>query len=286
MIGIGIFYNTISNYDNCFNFLAKKFKKIKNNKVYFNKEIIKKKIIKQRDGNKTWMKFQGLAYGRYIEKAEIMKGFMNFLIISKSRNLDLFIVSHKTEFGHYDKAKTPLRGAALKWMKNKKIICKQFGIKEKNIYFANTREEKINIISKLNLNYFIDDLKIILNNKRFPKVTKKILFSNRTYKNLKSLNSWTDISNFFYNPINISDIKMLTYFFHKNNYIKISNIENIGNNNNFKIILKNNKNYFVKLYSSFHNDNRDRLENEFNALKLLNKYQSINTPKPILFNKI
>lgn len=286
MIKIGIdFDNTISNYDNCFNFLANKFKKIKNNENKINKEIIKKKIIKEDNGNKTWMKFQGLAYGKYINKAEIMKGFMNFLLISKSRNLELFVVSHKTEFGHYDKEKTPLRAAAIKWMKDKKIIYKQSGIKEKNIYFANTREDKIRIISELNLDFFIDDLKIVLNNKKFPKVTKKILFGSKVYKNLISFSSWPKITNFFFNPINISDIKLLTYFFHKNNYIKIRNIKNIGNNNNFKITLQNNKNYFVKLYSSFYDDNRDRLGNEFKSLKLLNRYKSINTAKPITFNK-
>ena len=34
----------------------------------------------------------------------------------------VFLVSHKTVYGHYDKNKIPLRKVALKWIKKKKFL--------------------------------------------------------------------------------------------------------------------------------------------------------------------
>ena len=119
-IRIGIdFDNTIVNYDKVFQKLATKFKLIKSN-WFGTKQELRKKIIRERN-EATWMKLQGLAYGRYMHLAEINKGVESFLLQSKLLGADIFIVSHKTKYGHYDKRKILLRDVALNWISKKKL---------------------------------------------------------------------------------------------------------------------------------------------------------------------
>ena len=181
---IGIdFDNTISNYDKCFLFLSKKYLNFKKKKIKENKNLNKKSILKLKNGNHLWMKIQGKAYGKYIDKALIMNDFLKFLLISKNRKNEIVIVSHKTKFGHLDKEKIPLREGAIEWMKKNKILNSSFSnIKKKSIYFADTREHNIEIISKLKCDYFIDDLFEVLNDTKFPVKTKRILFGNNKMK--------------------------------------------------------------------------------------------------------
>lgn len=280
---IGIdFDNTISNYDSCFKFLALHLNLIKNHETLNSKEEIKNQIIKKRNGDKAWMKIQGLAYGKYINKAKIMQNFLKFLLISRSRKDEVFIVSHKTEFGHFDKEKISLRSSALKWMKNNKILDNKLGVKKNNIYFAKDRDEKIKIINSLECDYFIDDLAIVLNHTNFSKKTKKIYFSSQKNKNFISISNWDEIVNFFYKPIHSDDVVSLTEFFHKGSFKKITPINNYTNSGSYKIKLSNNTNYFIKFYSTNKYDKRERLKNEFKSLKLVNKHSLINTTKPII----
>lgn len=283
---IGIdFDNTISNYDHCFNYIAKKFLNIKkNNNSNITKTEIKSEILRKKNGQKLWMKIQGLAYGKYINKAYLNEDFLRFLLISKSRNIKIYIISHKTEYGHFDDKKIPLRLSALKWLKNKNILNNVTGLKKDNIFFANTRVEKINIINEFKCDYFIDDLKEVLNHNKFPKETKKIFYSKKREKNLISFSNWAEIINFFYDDIKQKDLFYLTYFFHKNNLRKISLIEDSGNSKNYKLELMNKKKFLVKIYPSLIFDKRERLKNEFKALKFLSLQKKIKTPKVIEIN--
>ena len=115
-IRIGIdFDNTIVNYDKVFHFLAKK--KYELSSQYITKKEIRKKIINLK-GEKSWMAMQGQAYGKHMFKAEISLGFKNFLHRAILNEAEIFIVSHKTEFGHYDKSKTNLRKKSYEWITN------------------------------------------------------------------------------------------------------------------------------------------------------------------------
>ena len=51
-----------------------------------------------------------------MHEAELFPGIANFLHRCKRLNVKVFIVSHKTEFGHYDQGNISLRQAALEWM--------------------------------------------------------------------------------------------------------------------------------------------------------------------------
>ena len=86
------------------------------------KKKIKDHIICQPDGKESWMRLQGMVYGKYMSNAKIMEGLPLFLLSCKLRNNIVKIVSHKTEFGHYDPDKIPLRGEAVKWMEYKNFF--------------------------------------------------------------------------------------------------------------------------------------------------------------------
>ncbi|MGB1006766.1 MAG: hypothetical protein ACPGVX_06295, partial [Thalassobaculaceae bacterium] len=68
-------------------------------------------------GERLWMTIQGQAYGRGIARAGLISGVADFFTAAKAAGARLFIVSHKTEFGHYDATRTNLRTAARAWMR-------------------------------------------------------------------------------------------------------------------------------------------------------------------------
>ena len=93
-------------------------------------------LNKRPGGELEWQKLQGLVYGRYMSKAEMYPNVANFLLRCKRMNIELYIVSHKTEYGHFDADKVPMRKAAIKWMQSKGFFNeKKFGISPKAIFF-------------------------------------------------------------------------------------------------------------------------------------------------------
>ena len=191
-IRIGLdFDNTIVNYDETFREIALKLKIIP--KKWIGSKIeLRTYLIKKNDEN-LWKKLQGLVYGKYMSKAKINPGLKAFLLKSKILNAKVFIVSHKTIHGHYDKEKNLLRSSALKWIRKNKITYIE------KIYFESTILEKVRRIDKLKLNFFVDDLSLILNHEYFPKNTKKILYSKNIpkIKNKKIIyaKTWSSVKN-------------------------------------------------------------------------------------------
>ena len=158
--------NTIINYNNAFSYAAIKFNLLtedwlKSNLLLGNgistKNLIKIAILNKEDGQKNWEFLQGQVYGNFIQYAEIFPGVANFLFHCFNRGIKVFIVSHKTEFGHHDKSATPLRKAAIKFLKEKKILNIDYSPSEKDVFYFDTRQKKVNKIDVLNCNYFIDD---------------------------------------------------------------------------------------------------------------------------------
>ena len=285
---IGIdFDNTILNYDKVFAFLSKKefglnYKNLK-------KSQIRKKIIKIKS-EKEWMRLQGLAYGKFIMRAEVNHGVQNFIKRLLINNHHVFIVSHKTLYGHYDVSKTNLRMQAFKWLdKNGFTNKKEIGIIKKNIFFAESITNKIKKINELKLDYFIDDLLIILTHQNLNKEIKKIHFSNIHYlptNNVMKKNRISTYSNF-------RDISLKILGEEKNNEIKkfansilnkkIINVEkkyHSGNSRIYRITSKN-KNYCLKYYPDRLFDGRNRIDLEFDSIKFLHKNKITKIPKPI-----
>lgn len=278
---IGIdFDNTISNYEKILYKLAvnKKFinPKIKN----FNKSIIKKNILNKTKSIEEWKKIQSQIYGKYMHEAKLFEGFAKFILLCNYKKIEVFIVSHKTKYPHYNPDKIDLRNQAILWMKKNNFFNKNFlNLKIENIFFESTLNKKINTIKKIQCNYFIDDLEKVLNHNKFPTKTKKILFSKNKssyISNYKTYN-WDDICNYFFNPKNLFIGKALFEKIQNHKNYSIKKIESRANSQVYKILL-NKKKYLLKIYPN--KDDRKRLYVEYNALNFLriNNFKNIPTP--------
>lgn len=121
------------------------------------------------DGEVAWQRLQGRVYGRLMEQATLMVGAGDFLRRCRRAGIGLFIVSHKTEFGHFDPDRVPLRPAALAWMERLGFFAADgFAIPRDHVFFEATRRAKLARIGGLSCDAFVDDLVEVLDDPDFP----------------------------------------------------------------------------------------------------------------------
>ena len=285
-MNIGIdFDNTIVKYDNLFKEVAITEGFIKESWNGNGKTVLRNYLRRQPDGETTWMKLQGLVYGKYMQGAEMMQGVANFFLSCKLRNHRVFIVSHKTEYGHFDPEKIPLRKEALKWMEIRRFFDPEyFGLDREDVFFADTREEKVNKISQLKCDWFIDDLPEVFEGKHFPDSSQKILFGSykpEQFQNITVLNSWRKISEKILGQITNQDIVFWAKDIVDESMENVEKILGRGNSTVYKIDVPGEKSYVLKHYPDQLVDNRPRLEMEFKSLQMLYEHGIKNVPQPI-----
>ena len=115
---------------------------------------------------------------------------------SDIKDIPIFVVSHKTEYGHFDEDKINLRQVALQWIKNQGLFAKNSSLKQNDIYFESTRIEKISRIKQLKCTHFIDDLPEVLLDEQFPMEVKRYLFSsdsNNRNSNFSICTNWEEL---------------------------------------------------------------------------------------------
>jgi len=176
---IGIdFDNTIVGYDQAFVSLAIDLELIQAGSVS-TKTQLRSALRARTGGEQDWQRLQGRIYGAEMERAEMISGVGDFLQCVRKCEDEVFIISHKTEFGHYDPDRVNLRDAARDWMEVQGFFSlERYAIEAENVFFLSTREEKVDQISALNLDWFIDDLPEVLSANGFPESVRKILFTN------------------------------------------------------------------------------------------------------------
>jgi len=267
--------NTIICYDELIYKLAKKkFYKLNLNKNLNSKNIIKSEIINNYN-NAEWTKLQGLIYGEKLNYASLFDDFYN--TIKQLKNYyDIYIVSHKTKHPSIGK-KVNLRKASKNFLRNKNIsYCENELIKNENIFFTNTKKEKIEIIKKNKIDIFIDDLDGIL--KDLPESIYKIHFSKNKLQ-YKNLFSWKKINNFLILKKNFfleNKIKKIIF-----SEIKIIKKINYGSNNEVYLVNLKKKKYILKIYKN----NKENLSFE-KELFFLKKTKLLNqTPNIKYYNK-
>ena len=290
VIGIDL-DNTIIDYNNAFrytalnlNILSKDWikKNISNSSVYYQKSLIKKQILSLKNGNYKWEALQGQVYGRYIHLALIFPGVVNFLIHCKNRSEKVHIISHKTDYGHHDYAGIPLRKSALGFLKKNNLLNGDYGITIKDIIFCNSRKEKVNKISELKCNYFIDDLIEVFEEPEFPENTKKILFDIQSKYNCDyGARSWREINKTVFSKIEKFDIAAYVENGINKKVKSVKNIKGRGNSDVYKIEMESGHDYAGKYYPDMTFDCRKRLLKESNAYKFLHSNKIELVPKNI-----
>jgi len=286
MLNIGIdLDNTIADYDEIFFDIAKKMELIET-EGYLGKSDVKDIILLSSEGDQRWQKLQGQVYGRWMHKARLFPGFIAFLWISIARGNNIYIISHKSIYGHFDVDRIPLRDRAYSWIKNWLVdtnLPDYFRLNE-NIFFEETRKKKVERITSVGCDLFIDDLNEVFLEPGFPADTQKILFNKVApqpdiFKGTK-FNSWTEITKHIYGELSVEDIlRILDKRFQSLDIRNISLKLGGGNSKVYQISDGENKKYALKIYPDLSIDSRPRLKTESSAIKLL---WSNNLPVPKL----
>ncbi|MDP2815186.1 MAG: hypothetical protein Q8O19_00730, partial [Rectinemataceae bacterium] len=148
---IGIdFDNTLARYDRVFTSLAQEWGGIGGGGRE-TKQGIRQRARQKTNGELLWQRLQGIVYGLRMPSAEQFRGEDHFLRrCATTPGLQVFIVSHKTEFGHFDETRTNLRDAARQWMRDKGFFDPtKYAIPENHLFFEATQEEKVACITSL-----------------------------------------------------------------------------------------------------------------------------------------
>jgi hypothetical protein len=169
--------NTLINYDAVFCALAEE-QGLVAAAAATSKAAIRAALRALPDGELAWQRLQGVVYGKGVRRAVLFEGADAFLHQARERGRQVFIVSHKTEFGHHDPDRVNLRHAALDWMEARGFFRGDgFGMASDNVLFASTRAEKIAVIRALGVDVFIDDLPEVLEDAAFPASVTGIHFT-------------------------------------------------------------------------------------------------------------
>jgi hypothetical protein len=176
------FDNTIIRYDDVFREAAKG-RGLVSTEFYGTKRQVRSAIRLLPDGELQWQALQGYVYGKGIQNATPFAGLGNFLRRARTHGDTVLVVSHKTEYGHFDPDHVNLRHAAMQWMKEQGFFSERgFSVAPDNIFFASTRSEKLSRIGDLACDVFIDDLEEVLADPEFPSFVRRILFSEHAKK--------------------------------------------------------------------------------------------------------
>jgi hypothetical protein len=124
--------------------------------------------------NEYWQFIQSWVYTSGLRSAEPSPASLTFLEKAKSLGSELFIVSHKTERTSRRFGDEALRSPALFWLKEKKVVPTL--VEARNVFFCETQAEKVEKITKLKLDWFVDDLLEVLGHPRFPSSTARFWY--------------------------------------------------------------------------------------------------------------
>ena len=191
VIGID-FDNTIIDYSNLFYQLAFK-KKLIPKDCPANKAAVKKSIVSSEGGSNLWTALQAEVYGTEILSAKLYEGVTRFF--QTMQEYQLYVVSHKTEFSAIGQVN--LRKAALSFMHAHHFFDENsLNLNRGQIFFCSTREEKIQTLTHLKCDVFIDDLLEVFTEPSFPDHIKKIHFNitgTGTPSEITMCQSWQEI---------------------------------------------------------------------------------------------
>lgn len=174
---IGIdFDNTIASYDEVFAAAAIGRGWVPSD-FNGNKRAVRDRLRQLPDGECKWMALQGEVYGPRMAEARPFAGVAAFLDRCRAAGAEVFIVSHKTERGHFDPTNTDLRQVSRAWLTAQGLTGPNSAIPETNVFFYSTRDEKIAAIAALACDLFVDDLEEVLLDAAFPPICRRVHFA-------------------------------------------------------------------------------------------------------------
>jgi FMN phosphatase YigB (HAD superfamily) len=176
LLGID-FDNTLIDYDDVFLTLARE-RELIDNSVQGSKRAVRDAVRQLPNGEIAWQQLQGYVYGAGIARARLFEGAHETLLRCRAQGVPVFIISHKTRYGHHDPYRIDLREAALDWLEHRGFFATRPSlVPVENVRFADDRAAKLRWIGELGCTHYIDDLEEVFADLSFPAGVKRILFS-------------------------------------------------------------------------------------------------------------
>jgi hypothetical protein len=129
------------------------------------------------DGDRSWQRLQGQAYGPRIMEAPAAPGALDFLRRCRAEGAAVRVISHKTRRSGFDPTGTDLRTAALDWMGRHGLFAPDTGLGPEHVRFAETRRDKVALIRAWGCTHFVDDLEETFREPDFPAGVERILYA-------------------------------------------------------------------------------------------------------------
>ena len=193
---IGIdFDNTIVCYDDAVRELA--IRDFKVSDVCTNKLAIRQ-YLRDNRGEEIWISFQGSLYGPGMRYARPYSGCIDALNNLADKGIHLSIISHRTK-RPYSGDLFDLHASATEWISNHLNVHLFDSGSTRDIYFLETKQDKVAKIHELDCDLFIDDLIELLEMPTFPATTKGILFDpykkyiSNSHHNPTVVYSWSEV---------------------------------------------------------------------------------------------
>ncbi len=167
--------NTIIRYDRVF-LQEARLRSLVPDDFVGTKRDVRDRIRLLPDGEIQWQRLQAHAYGPAIKQAVAADGTIDFVQMLRSHGAAVSIISHKTAFSPFSGASVNLRDAARDWLRASGILAAAH-VPEENVYFEDTRGDKIARIAELRCTHFIDDLEEVFDDPAFPADVERMLFA-------------------------------------------------------------------------------------------------------------
>ena len=103
--------NTLICYDEVFLWGAHKFDLVPKD-WKGGKRQLRQYLKGQPDGEDAWRNIQRRVYGDWIQRAKLFPGVYRFLWRCQYRGIMVEVISHKSEYGHFDEERVSLRQSA------------------------------------------------------------------------------------------------------------------------------------------------------------------------------
>ena len=253
------------------------------------KSQIREFLRSQLDGELTWQRLQGLAYGRCLQAhAKLYSGVKRFLWRCRQRGHSVAVISHKTEHGHSDLDKVPLRKVALEFLAAQGLLGTQDALIQE-IIFKNTFEEKIACIKKQSFDWFIDDLSEVICDLGEFGGLKTIRFYSDAFQAPQnfpdpgsgiSLSDWQQIDALINGEWTLPEINQLSRLLMKFDTTTIEKTATGGNAGVYRLTLPEGHTVKLKIYPV--DPDHDRLFSEFIATNGLSGRGSQYVSRPLV----
>jgi hypothetical protein len=231
-------------------------------------------LVRTSSGDESWQRVQGWVYGEGIHQAVPYWGIHEFLRRCSARGIEVFVVSHKTERGHFSSAGTSLRAVALEWL-IREGMCGPAApaIPVERVHFCDDRSAKIRRIAALELDVFIDDLSEVLTDPDFPDRTRRIGFrTGRSANGVLGVRSWREAGESVLGAMDpLEVVEMAAIGASMGAIERVAPAMSGGNSMAFLVHTSEGR-FFVKRYPDRQLDPRRRCETETSALRWMGEH--------------